>query len=323
MKILLIEPEGRPFRSITEKQRVQIQGLSPDIELEIVAASNAKDIEKHLENVEVVAGIPRALPDLSFAKKLKWVHSFSAGMDRALTSTLVQSNVIVSNSSGIHATPIAEHILAFLLTFTRKLQESFRNQQQKVWERVDTLTELRGKTVLIVGLGHIGREAARLASCFRARVVAVDTPGKEKPEFVEQLGTTEGLAAFLKQADFVVLALPYTRDTHHFMNKERLEAMKQQAVLLNIGRGGVVDEQALIRVLQEKKIGGAALDVTEKEPLSKESPLWDMPNVVITPHHSGISERYMERAIELFCRNLKAYLKGEKLPNLVDKQRGY
>tara|TARA_Y100000310_G_C20636346_1_gene791365 strand:+ start:530 stop:1501 length:972 start_codon:yes stop_codon:yes gene_type:complete len=323
MKILLIEPEGRPFRSITEKQRVQIQGLSPDIELEIVAASNAKDIEKHLENVEVVAGIPRALPDLSFAKKLKWVHSFSAGMDRALTSTLVQSNVIVSNSSGIHATPIAEHILAFLLTFTRKLQESFRNQQQKVWERVDTLTELRGKTVLIVGLGHIGREAARLASCFRARVVAVDTPGKEKPEFVEQLGTTEGLAAFLKQADFVVLALPYTRDTHHFMNKERLEAMKQQAVLLNIGRGGVVDEQALIRVLQEKKIGGAALDVTEKEPLSKESPLWDMPNVVITSHHSGISERYMERAIELFCRNLKAYLKGEKLPNLVDKQRGY
>jgi len=323
MKILLIEPEGRPFRSITKEQRAKLEGLSLNIELKIVAASNAKDIEKHFKDAEVIAGIPRAIPNLSFAKRLKWVHSFSAGMDSVLTEELINSSVLASNSAGIHATPIAEHVLAFLLTFTRKFQESFYNQQKKVWERIDTLTELRGKTVLIVGLGNIGKEVARLASCFGARVIAVDIPEKEKPEFVQQLGGVDELAALLAEADFVVLALPHTKDTHHFMNKERLEVMKQQAVLLNIGRGGVVDEQALIRVLQEKKIGGAALDVTEKEPLPQESPLWSMENVVITPHHSGISEKYMERAIDLFYLNLQAYLKGERLPNLIDKERGY
>jgi len=140
---------------------------------------------------------------------------------------------------------------------------------------------------------------------------------------VEQLGTAQELIGFLSRADFVVLCLPYTKNTHHFINQNRLSAMQPHAVLLNIGRGGVVDEQALIKALKEKKIGGAALDVTEQEPLPKDSPLWDMENVVITPHHSGISEKYMDRATDIFCANLKAYLKGERLPNQVDKQKGY
>ena len=323
MKILLIESQERPLRSITKEQKAQIQGLSPEIELEVVMISHAKDIEKHLEDAEVVAGIPQVIPDLSLAGKLKWVHSFSAGMDRVLTPELVTSSVLVSNSSGIHATPVAEHIIAFLLIFTRQLHQGFHNQQEKAWKRINELTELRDKIVLMIGLGKIGSEAARLAACFGAYVIAFDTLGKEKPSFVQELGTTEQLPAFLSRADFVVLTLPHTKDTHHFMNKERLEAMQSHAVLVNIGRGGVVDEQALIAALKEQRIGGAALDVTEQEPLQKESPLWSMENVIITPHHSGISERYMERAIGLFCENLKAYLKGEKLPNLVDKKQGY
>ena len=128
MKILLIESQDRPLRSITKEQKAQIQGLSPEIELEVVTAFNAKDIEKHLEDAEVVAGIPRAIPDLSLAGKLKWVHSFSAGMDRVLTPELVTSSVLVSNSSGIHATPVAEHIIAFLLIFTRQLYQGLYNQ---------------------------------------------------------------------------------------------------------------------------------------------------------------------------------------------------
>lgn len=323
MKILLIEPEGRFLRSITKEQKEQIQSLSSDIELKIVGALYTDDIKKHLVDAEIVAGVPRAIPDLSFAKKLKWVHSFSAGMDRVLTPELVSSSVFASNSSGIHATPIAEHIIAFLLTFTRHFQQSFRNQHKKIWQRIDELTELKDKTVLIIGLGKIGSETARLVSCFGAHVIALDAPGKEKPSFVEELGVIEQSLAFLKKADFVVLCLPHTKDTHHFMNKERLKAMQSHAVLINIGRGGVVDEQALIAALREQHILGAALDVTEEEPLSKESPLWDMENVIITPHHSGVSERYMERAINLFCENLKVYLKGEKLPNLIDKKRGY
>ena len=300
-----------------------MQGLSPDIELEVVAVSNTKDVEKHLLDAEVIAGIPRVIPNLSFAKKLKWVHSFSAGMDSVLTPELVSSPVLASNSSGIHATPVAEHIIAFLLIFTRQFKRSFQNQQEKIWQKIDELTELKDKVILVIGLGKIGSEAARLASCFGAYVIALDTPDKEKPSFVKELATEEHLLAFLGRADFVVLCLPYTKDTRHFMNKERLEAMQSHAVLLNIGRGGVVDEPALITALRENRIGGAALDVTEEEPLPQESPLWSMENVIITPHHSRISERYMERAIELFCENLKAYLKGEKLPNLVDKERGY
>lgn len=323
MKILLIEPQDRPLRSIIEEQKEQILSLSSDIELEVVSALNAADIEKHLKDAEVVAGIPRVIPDLAVAEKLQWVHSFSAGMDRVLTPELVASPVLASNSSGIHATPIAEHIIAFLLMFTRQMYGSFHNQQEKKWERINELTELKDKTVLVVGLGKIGTEAAHIISCFGAHVIALDTAGKEKPDFVEELGETEQLPLFLGKADFVVLTLPHTKDTHHYINKESLEAMQSHAVLINIGRGGVVDEQALINALKEKCIGGAALDVTEEEPLPKESPLWEMENVIITPHHSGISERYMERAIDLFCVNLKAYLKGEELPNLVDKSAGY
>ena len=323
MKILLIEPQDRPLRSIIEEQKEQILSLSSDIELEVVSALNAADIEKHLKDAEVVAGIPRVIPDLAVAEKLQWVHSFSAGMDRVLTPELVASPVLASNSSGIHATPIAEHIIAFLLMFTRQMYGSFHNQQEKKWERINELTELKDKTVLVVGLGKTGTEAAHIISCFGAHVIALDTAGKEKPDFVEELGETEQLPLFLGKADFVVLTLPHTKDTHHYINKESLEAMQSHAVLINIGRGGVVDEQALINALKEKCIGGAALDVTEEEPLPKESPLWEMENVIITPHHSGISERYMERAIDLFCVNLKAYLKGEELPNLVDKSAGY
>ena len=323
MKILLIEPEDSSFRSITKEQKEQILSLSSDIELEVVSALNTTDIEKHLKDAEIVAGIPRAIPDLSLAGKLKWVHSFSAGMDRVLTPELVDSPILASNSSGIHATPIAEHIIGFLLIFTRQFYQSFRNQQEKTWQRINELTELKDKTVLVIGLGRIGSEAARLASCLNAYVIALDTQGKEKPSFVKELATEKQLVEFLGRADFVVLTLPHTKDTHHFINKERLDAMQSHGVLVNIGRGGVVDEQALIIALSEKRIGGAALDVTEEEPLPKESPLWEMDNVIITPHHSGISERYMERAIDLFCENLKAYLKGEKLPNLVDKSAGY
>jgi len=157
MKILLIEPQDRPLRSITKEQKEQIQSLSSDIELEVVLASNIADIENHLKDAEIVAGMSRAIPDLSFGKNLKWIHSFAAGMDRVLTPELINSSVLASNSSGIHATPIAEHIIAFLLIFTRQFYPSFRNQQEKTWQRINELTELKDKTVLVIGLGKVAR----------------------------------------------------------------------------------------------------------------------------------------------------------------------
>jgi phosphoglycerate dehydrogenase-like enzyme len=186
----------------------------------------------------------------------------------------------------------------------------FQNQQQKKWER-QKLTELRGKTILILGLGHIGREASRILSCLGAQVLAVDKKNSEE------------LDEMLPLADFVVICLPLTKETHHLFSREKFNRMKPTAVLINVGRGAIVNEKELLSALLQKTIAGAALDVQETEPLPQDSPLWAMENVVITPHHSASSDAYTDRAVEQFCTNLRAYVKGEPLPNLIDKTAGY
>jgi len=323
MKILLVKTQGTVPLEIKPRHVEQVKAVSQDIEVALVDKDETQELQKHLVDCDIIAGVPWALSSVGGAKNLKWVHSFSAGMDKVLTPELISSDILASNSAGIHATPIAEHVMGFMLIFARRFAATFKKQQQKVWEKEQNLTELLGKTVLVAGLGNIGKEVARLADCFGMEVIAFDQPGKEKPSFVHEIGGKEQLSSMLSVADFVVLCLPYTKDTHHFFGKEQFENMKTSAVFMNIGRGSVVDEQALVEALQEKKIGGAALDVTEEEPLSKDSPLWDMENVVLTPHHSGWSEKYMDRAIEKFCLNLKAFLDGKPLPNLVNKELGY
>jgi len=192
-----------------------------------------------------------------------------------------------------------------------------------VWGKDETLSELRGKTVLIVGLGDIGMEAARLANCFGARILAIARSKKKKPAFVSELRTASYLDVLLPKSDIVVICLPHTNDTHHLFDKTKFALMKSTAILMNIGRGGIIHEKELIDALRRKQIAGAALDVTEQEPLSANSPPWDMENMIITPHHSGLSEKYMDRAVDLFCENLKLFLKGKKLRTEVDKKRGY
>lgn len=321
MKILIIKSEGQPVRFLQDEHIAKIKEMDRDIE--VVAVSDSQEIARHIADADILACSPRDFPPIENAKNLTWVHSFSAGVDRILTPKVKNSDIILSNSSGIHATPIAEHIIGFMLLFTRKFFDTFRKQQQKVWARNEDLTELRDKNVLILGLGRIGTEAARLASCFGARIRAIDIATKEKPEFVEELKTPDSLNALLPQADFVVLCLPYSKENYHFFDMEKMKQMKPSAVLINIGRGGVTHEQELIAALQDKTIAGAGLDVTEEEPLPPDSPLWDMKNVVLTPHHSGLSEKYMDRAIDSFCLNLRAFLSGKPLPNLVNKELGY
>ena len=177
--------------------------------------------------------------------------------------------------------------------------------------------------MLIVGLGHIGTQAAKLAHCFGMHVIATNRELEDKPEFVEEIKSPDQIDEMLPRADFVVLSVPHTKETHHMFNTEKLQKMKPSAVLINIGRGGVVNENDLIAALEQKTIRGAALDVTEIEPLPSDSPLWSMENVIIPPHHSGTSIDYMNRAIDRFCLNIQAFLENKPLPNLVDKERGY
>lgn len=332
MKILLIKAQGALPLEIKDKHLEKIRDVSKSIKVTAVSSVDKEEVKKQLKDAYIIASVPGVIPSIKGAKNLKWIHSFSAGVEKVLTEEVVKSRVIVSNSSGIHATPIAEHVLGLILIFTRKFYDTFKKQQKKIWKANQDLTELRGKTVLVVGLGSIGTEVARLTKCLGTKVLAIKQNIKnksrtdsvqDKPDFVDKLYTKEQLGEALPKADFVVLCLPFTRDTHHLFDMKKFKLMKRSAVLINIGRGGVINEKELIEALDKKIIGGAALDVTEKEPLPQASKLWGMENVIITPHHSGWSEKYMDRAIDIFCLNLKAYLKSNPLPNLVDKKRGY
>ncbi len=313
MKILLIKTEGGTPLDITDKHLKQIQAVRSDIKVTLVSSREKVKLEKELKNSDIVAGISPIVASVLNGKNienLKWIHLFSAGVEKVLTPEIKKSKIIVGNSSGIHAIPIAEHVLGMMLIFTRRFYESFKMQQQKIWKKDPTVTEFKEKTVVVVGLGNIGKEIARLSYCLDANVIAIKRDAKNQDEI-------------LAKGDFVVISLPLTQQTRHLFNLSKFKKMKKTAVIINIGRGPIINEKDLITALEQKIIGGAGLDVTEEEPLSKESKLWEMENVIITPHHSGWSEKYMDRAIDLFCLNLKAYLKGKKLPNLVDKTRGY
>ena len=323
MKILLIKIDGaKPFL-VSNKHIEKIRGVDKSVKLIVVSSLDKQKIAKNSVDADVIAGSPWVIPSIKIAKKLKWIHSFSAGMDRVLTPEVLKSKIILSNSSGIHAVPIAEHVLGFMLIFTRSFYETFENQQNKIWEKNQNVTELREKTLLVVGLGRIGMEIARTASCLGMNVLGVKQNIKNKPSFVSKLYTIKQLNSALPKADFVVISLPLTPNTKHLFDISKFKKMKESAVIMNIGRGPLIKEKDLILAIKNKIIAGAGLDVTEVEPLPKESPLWEMKNVVITPHHSGWSEKYMDRGIDIFCLNLKAYLKRKPLPNLVNKKRGY
>lgn len=321
MKLLLITDSKRGTDYLEERHLEQIKQTAPD--LQIVAMTNA-NAGLDLDEFDIIVGFPGFMPTIVNSKNLKWIHSFSAGVDKVLTPEIINSSVLVSNSAGIHATPIAEHVLGFLLLCTRQFLPALKSQIQHQWKGPEDVTELRSKTILIVGLGHIGEEVARLVSAFGATVIAtVRNLRTEKPEQVSRLETSDHLTELLPEADFVVITAPLTTENRGLFNKEKFQKMKPTAVIINIGRGPIINEADLIETLKNKTIAGAALDVTETEPLPHNSPLWDMENVFITAHYSGLSERYMERAIDRFCMNLKAFLEGKELPNLVDKRLGY
>ena len=323
MKILLIKTEGTIPLLVKEKHLEKIRNIDKDIKVTAVSSIDKHEIARQLKDADIIAGIEPVISSIKNAKNLKWIHVFFAGVEKVLTPEVVKSKVIVTNSSGIHSIPIAEHVLGFMLIFTRRFYDTFKKQDKKIWEANQNLTELRGKTVVVVGLGKIGTEVARLSSLLGARVLAVKNNIKSKPNFVDNIYKSNNLEKVLPKADFVIICLPLTPKTYHLFDIKKFKLMKKSGVIMNIGRGPLIKEKDLIFALEKKIIGGAALDVTEKEPLPKESKLWNMKNVVVTPHHSGWSEKYMDRGIDIFCLNLKAYLKNKPLPNLVDKKRGY
>jgi phosphoglycerate dehydrogenase-like enzyme len=271
---------------------------------------------------------------LARAPRLAWVHSASAGVERALTPTARERGVVITNARGVFSRPIAEYVLMMILAISRRLPQLLELQRERTWQPLEG-SELRDLTIGIVGLGSIGRAVAVLASAFGCRVVAVrrraeasgtaprgDVDGLREVELDEVLGP-EGLPALLAQSDFVVLAAPLTPETEGMIDDAAFAAMKRGSWLVNVARGRLIDERALLRALGEGRIGGAVLDTFAEEPLPPDSPFYDLPNAIVTPHTSWSSARVLDRSVELFCDNLRRFAAGEPLLNVIDPDAGY
>ena len=258
-----------------------------------------------------------------YLTRLEWIQSNSAGMDAQLYPALKNSDVILTNVAGVYASHAAEHAFALLLGLTREIKGAAINHTQHDWRRPKQLIEIGGLTLGIIGMGGFGIHMAKRGRGFDMRVIAVDPYRKDKPDLVDELMPIDCLPDLMRRSDVVMTACPLTEETYHLINAENLALMKPTAYLINVARGKIVDERALIEVLQAEKIAGAGLDVTEVEPLPKDSPLWDMDSVLLTPHTAGGSQHRSRRAAEFFCENLKRYINGEPLKNIVDKQIGF
>lgn len=288
-----------------------------------IQTCSRRETADYIENADVLItwGQHHIAELLPKARQLKWIHSLSAGVDELLCPALVASDIIVTNSKGIHGIPIAEHVLAMMLTFTRSLRETFANQQQHRWQPL-CYDELYDKTLAIIGLGSIGREVAKRAKNMGMRVIAAKrTPTQEL--FVDKLYTPDQLPHILSLADFVVVTTPLTAETQNMFNAQTFAMMKKTAYFINVSRGPVVDEAALFTALQTQTISGAALDVFCQEPLSADSPLFDVPNLIITPHISAMSPYYMTRALKVFAENLTKFYAQSEMMNIVNKKTGY
>ncbi|HSW57087.1 MAG TPA: D-2-hydroxyacid dehydrogenase [Dehalococcoidales bacterium] len=277
-----------------------------------------------LAEAEILFGFSFPRGVVARAPELKWVQTVSAGVDRTLTPDIAASRVTLTNVSGMHAVPISELVFALILNHAKQMGMAGRQQSARKWERYAT-SILEGKTLGILGLGNIGRRIAHLGKAFGMKVVATrrHARGVGKARDVDSVYPPEQMNSLLAESDYIVNCLPFTRETAKIIGQAELRQMKPTAFLVNIGRGGTMDEEALVQALKEKRLAGAGLDTLQKEPLPAESPLWEMPGVIITPHISGATDDYMEKAAAIFCENLVRYLGGKRLHNIVNKKLGY
>ena len=297
---------------------------SPAREARPDAAEADRLLEQEVREADVLLclGLPKNI--LAMAPKVQWVHSHGAGVNRLEGTGIFESGLPLSNGSGANSGAMAEFCLAFMLMHTTRMPERVRNQQRHLWARA-TNEELSGKTLGIVGPGHIGMELVRRARALGMRVLATRrsyAPGQQLPD-VERVFPLEALHQMLGECDFVVVAAALTPETRGMIGEAEFRATKPGAFFINIARGAIVKEDALLRALKDGHLGGAGLDVFDPEPLSPESELWDLPNVIVTPHNSGAVGDVSHRFLEGFCENLRRYLDGRPLQNLTDSKRGY
>ncbi|SER81647.1 Phosphoglycerate dehydrogenase [Gracilibacillus ureilyticus] len=308
---------------LDEKLIKEIQQEIPD--WQVIAHKDPEKITQDLAEAEIVLHWKRAAEQTLLANRdLKWVQTFSAGVNSLPLDRLIQNNVKLTSANGVHGYPISETIFALMLALTRKIHTYVRQQKEKTWHKADIKLEIHQKTIGILGVGAIGRETARISKAFGMKVLGMRHSGKNI-EDVDEMFTPDQLSDLLPKCDYVVITLPLTDETTGMFGKEAFRQMKNSAFLINIGRGKIINEKELIQALENGEIAGAGLDVFEKEPLSEDSSLWEMENVIITPHTAGATEHYDERVIrDIFIPNLREYLESDAPTlNVVDYEKGY
>ncbi len=313
------------MEQLDEKYIVQLKQMAPD--WEIICSIEHQDFLPHLADAEILSGWNRYAANecLKPGTPLRWVHNWGAGVNTMPLAEFKKLGITLTNSSGVHGYPISETVFAMMLSLTRKVHVYIRNQAERKWSAVNNPLEMHGKTIGILGLGEIGMEVARLARAFGMEVLGYRRSALpvEGIDMLFEYGR-QGLLELLGRSDYVVNTLPLTKETNRLIGREQFERMKRTAFYINIGRGETTDTDAMVAALKENRIAGAGLDVYEQEPLPKESPLWELDNVILTPHTSGMTEHYAKRVMEIFKPNFQAYLDG-KMPgiNRVDLDKEY
>ena len=318
--------DGNLVQQITSvDRRIRLTNIFDLMMAELQGDASAREKQDApLAGAEIIYGFGLPGDVINRAPKLKWIQTISAGADRYLNNDLRNSRVILTGVKGMHAATIGEFVVGEMLMFAKGAPSCFQQKQMKQWKPFMP-SVLHSKTVGIIGLGGIGREIARISKAFSMKVLATHRSATraEHARYVDEIYPVDDLTGLLGESDFVVLALPLTQETTAMIGEKQLRSMKPTAFLINISRGRIIDEAALILSLEEHWIAGAGLDVFEAEPLPANNRLWELPNVIFSPHIAGGMDNYVEQATAIFCDNLKRYIAGKKLLRMVNKQRGY
>ncbi len=297
------------------KIRPLLEDELPD-DAELVVAEDEADSLEAIADAEIALTFALTEDQVAAAEDLEWVQAMNAGVDDYPTDALAERGVALTNSAGIHREQIGQHVLGYMLYFERRFDEGIRQQRAGEWDHYDA-GELGDETLGIVGVGAIGGRVAELGQLFGMDVVGTKRDPSTAPEAVDECYPSERLDAVLDQADYLVLACPLTDETEGLIGGEELARLDEGAVLINIARGPVVDQSALIDALDDGDLRGAGLDVSDPEPMPEDSPLRSMEHVITTPHIAGSTPHYFDRAIELFAENYRAYVEGEELENRI------
>lgn len=307
---------------VEPKHMAQIAAAAPQLE---IVDTGQERVNDELPRADLFCGHAKVPVDWDRVVKqgrLRWIQSSAAGMDWCLVPSVIESDIIITSASGVLSDQVAEHTVALLTAITRSLPVFFRAQAKKEYIRRPT-RDVHHSTIGIVGFGGVGRRVAEVFSGFKTRILATDLFPYDKPPYVSELWPADRLDDLLAQSDIVILCLPLTPQTKWLFDREKFARMKPGAIFLNMARGKLVVEEALVEALESGKLYAAAADVAAEEPLAPSSKLWDLPNMLLTPHVGGQSHRRIDDMTDFFCENLRRYLAGEPLKNVIDKRLGF